>query len=57
MSIKELAINGKDLQKLGYDGKEIGQALQEIWDLALRGCVVNDKETLLSIAGRRIKKV
>ena len=57
MSMRELAVNGKDLQELGYDGKEIGQTLQELWDLALRGCVVNDKDTLLSIAGRRIRKV
>ncbi|MDE6372169.1 MAG: HD domain-containing protein, partial [Clostridia bacterium] len=50
MSIKELAINGKDLQSLGYDGREIGQTLDEIWDMALRGAVANQKEILLGIA-------
>ncbi len=55
MSIKELAINGNDLIALGYDGKDIGQALNEIWDIALRGCVANDRDKLLGIAKRKVK--
>ncbi|MDE6604462.1 MAG: CCA tRNA nucleotidyltransferase [Clostridia bacterium] len=57
MSIKELAINGKDLQSLGYDGREIGQTLNEIWDIALRGGIVNRKDALMGIAERKIKQV
>ena len=57
MSIKELAIDGNDLKALGFDGKAVGEVLKEIWDLALRGCVANQKDTLLDIAKRRIKKV
>ncbi len=56
MSIKELAINGKDLQLLGYDGKEIGRMLNEIWDIALIGGVVNRKDALMGIARRKIKR-
>ncbi len=56
MSIKELAINGKDLQSLGYDGKEIGRMLNEIWDIALIGGVVNRKDALMGIARRKIKR-
>lgn len=57
MSVKELAINGKDLQSLGIVGRDIGQTLNEIWDIALRGEIANDKESLLRIAKRKIKKV
>ena len=57
MSIKELAVNGKDLQSLGYDGREIGRALDEIWDMALRGAAPNNKDALLKIAKRRIRKL
>ena len=57
MSIKELAIDGNDLKALGFDGKAVGQVLKDIWDLALRGCVANQKDALLDIAKRRIKKV
>ena len=55
MSISELAINGKDLAALGFVGKEIGDALEELWDLSLRNCVKNEKHDLLAIA-QRMKK-
>ena len=57
MSIKELAINGKDLQKLGIEGREIGQTLSEIWDMALRNSVPNEREKLLEIAEKKAKYV
>lgn len=56
MSIKELAIDGNDLKALGFDGKAVGQVLKEIWDLALRSCVSNQKDALLGIAQRRVRK-
>lgn len=57
MSIKELAIDGNDLKSIGYDGVAVGQTLKDLWDLALRGCVVNQNDALLELAQRRIKKV
>lgn len=56
MSVKELAINGNDLKGLGFEGKDVGDALKEIWDLALRGEIANQKDRLLELAERRIKK-
>ncbi len=56
ISIKELAVDGNDLKALGFDGKAIGQILNEIWDLALRGCVANKKDALLDVVKRMIKR-
>ena len=55
MSIKELAVNGKDLQELGIEGREIGQTLSELWDMALRNSVPNERERLLEIAEKKAK--
>ncbi|MDE6472342.1 MAG: CCA tRNA nucleotidyltransferase [Clostridia bacterium] len=57
MSIKELAVDGNDLKSLGYGGREIGQTLNALWDMALRNCIANRKDALLDVAKRRIKKV
>ena len=54
-SISQLDINGKDLAELGFAGKEIGDALDKLWDMSLRGSVKNDKQMLMSIA-KRMKK-
>ncbi|MDE5990010.1 MAG: hypothetical protein K2H36_00315, partial [Clostridia bacterium] len=55
LSISQLDINGKDLAELGFAGKEIGEALDRLWDLSLRGSVKNDKQSLIAIA-KRMKK-
>ncbi|MDE7337578.1 MAG: HD domain-containing protein [Clostridia bacterium] len=52
MSISQLALNGNDLAELGFNGKEIGEALNALWDLALRRAVKNEKSALLAIAKR-----
>ncbi len=57
MSIKALDVDGGDMQKLGYIGKEIGVVLNEIWDLALLGKIRNDKENLICVAKRMKKRV
>ena len=48
LSIKDLAINGHDLIKLGYSGPEIGAALQFLLDLVLDERVENEKSALLA---------
>lgn len=48
-SKKDLAVNGHDLVKLGYQGKQIGEALTSLYELVLQEPSLNKKETLLSI--------
>lgn len=55
LSVKQLNINGKDLQEIGYKGKEIGEALAALWECALLGGVANDKEKLAEIAERKLE--
>lgn len=55
LSLSQLAVNGNDMAQLGFKGKEIGETLGQLWDMALRRSAENEKETLLSIA-KRIKR-
>ncbi len=49
VSLKDLAVNGKDLIELGYnDGKEIGQILKELLNLVLEKPVLNQEKILLT---------
>lgn len=49
VSLKDLAINGKDLFKLGYrEGKEIGLVLKELLNLVLEKPALNQKKILLT---------
>jgi len=51
VSLKDLAVNGKDLIELGYnDGKEIGQILKELLNLVLEKPALNQKKILLNRA-------
>ena len=47
LSLKDLAVNGRDLMALGYSGPAIGQALQKLLDLVLDDQVENTKDALL----------
>lgn len=59
-SLKDLAVNGKDLMSVGYKaGKELGNTLNELLQLVIDGECPNEKEKLLEIAedmyiGRRM---
>lgn len=54
-SLKDLAINGKDLITIGYKpGKEIGEVLNNLLDSVISGEYKNEKEKLLEIAERRL---
>ncbi len=46
--ITDLAITGRDLIKLGYQGKAIGDALATLLDATMQGCVENERSALLS---------
>ena len=55
-SLKDLAINGKDLIEIGYKpGKEIGEVLNNLLDSVISGEYINEKEKLLEIAERRLR--
>ena len=49
--IADLKISGKDLMEMGYQGREIGDKLNEIMDRVLEG-YPNEKEELLKLAER-----
>lgn len=59
-TLKDLAVNGKDLMSVGYKaGKELGNTLNELLQLVIDGECSNEKEKLLEIAedmyiGRRM---
>ena len=49
VSLKDLAVNGKDLIELGYqEGKEIGQVLKELLNITLEKPALNQKKILLT---------
>ena len=46
-SLKQLAVNGRDMMALGLSGPAIGQMLQQLLDQVLEEKLPNDRETLL----------
>ena len=52
ISLRDLAVNGHDLLKLGYTGPAIGQALQYLLNQVLDENVPNEKEALLNLLQR-----
>ena len=50
-SLKDLAVNGKDLMEIGYEpGKKLGNTLNTLLQMVIDGDVSNEKEELLEIA-------
>ena len=47
LSLKDLAVNGRDLMALGYNGKDIGVALQSLLEAVLDVHLPNEKDALL----------
>lgn len=55
VSLKELAVTGKDLLAIGCpEGREIGRILNELLEMALENPETNEKELLLKAARERI---
>lgn len=53
-SLKDLAVNGKDLIEIGYKpGKEIGNVLNCLLQLVIEGIYPNEKDELLKYVERR----
>ncbi len=53
-SLRQLAVNGRDLMPLGLQGAAIGQMLQNLLDAVVDGTLDNDREVLLLWAEKRI---
>ena len=46
-TLKDLAVNGRDLTAAGLKGKAIGEALQFLLEAVMDGRIPNEKEALL----------
>ncbi len=54
LTIKDLAVNGHDLQSLGItEGKKIGESLNYLLDKVLENQELNKKDTLLALINQR----
>ena len=51
-SLKDLAVNGRDLIALGMKGPEVGKTLDRLLDKVIDGKVANEREALLCCASR-----
>ena len=54
--IKDLAVDGADLQSIGIKGREIGSTLASLLSAVLDDPSANSKDKLLSLAGKLAKK-
>lgn len=52
ISIKQLAVTGRDLMDLGYQGKEVGEKMKQLLDLVMTEQAENAAEVLIDIARR-----
>ena len=50
-SRKDLAVNGKDLTAMGYQGKAVGDILEALLEKVVDGELPNDRQRLLEVAG------
>ena len=53
-TLKDLAVNGRDLTAAGLKGKAVGEALQKLLEAVMDGNVPNEKEALLAEIRRMI---
>ena len=50
--LKDLAVDGKDLLKLGYEGPQIGEELNKILEAVMREKLKNDKKSIYQFLGK-----
>ena len=51
-SLKQLAVNGRDLMEIGLSGQEIGEMLNFLLEQVVEGLVPNDRDALLACVQR-----
>lgn len=49
-SLKDLAVNGHDLEEIGFEGRDIGKALETLLTLVIDDEIPNDREMLIDAA-------
>ena len=57
LSIRDLAINGRDLTEIGIRGKEVGNILEACLMCVLRNPAMNDHELLMMYARQRVEQI
>ncbi len=55
-SLKQLAVNGRDMAALGLEGPAIGQALQALLEAVMDGEADNDRAALLALAKEKYSR-
>lgn len=55
-SLKQLAVNGRDLTALGLSGPAVGRCLQSLLDGVVEGRIPNDREALLRAVSDKMTK-
>ena len=56
-TLKDLAVNGRDLTAAGLRGKEIGETLERLLGMVMDGQIVNERDALMDEAAKDIKKI
>ncbi len=54
-TLRDLAVNGRDMQALGLRGPDVGSALQQLLEAVMDGKVSNEKDTLNEFVTKFIK--
>lgn len=49
-TLKELKINGNDLEEIGFEGRDIGRALETLLTMVIDGEIANEREELIDTA-------
>ena len=57
LSIKDLAVNGHDVMRLGFNGREIGYALSYLLDAVIDERVKNNRDELLGFLDRYVNDI
>lgn len=57
LKLKDLKINGNDLVKMGFQGKEIGKALKKVLSAVVGEQLPNDRDALLQFVGNEHSKL
>ena len=55
-SLRQLAVNGADLQALGLRGRSVGEMLHALLDAVIDGQTDNRRDTLLRLARTRMEE-
>ena len=54
-SLKQLAVNGRDMMALGLKGPAVGSMLQALLEAVMDGGAENEREALLALAAKLLK--